>query len=57
MHGLGDSIFKKGIEQGGMKMLVSLVKEGLLNLSNACQEAGMSEVEFLQLMEREEKDN
>ena len=61
MCGLGDTIYERGIEQGieqgGMKMLVSLVKDGLLTLSDACQKANMSEPEFIQLMEHEEKDN
>lgn len=57
MCGLGDTIYEKGIELGGMEMLVSLVKDGLLNLSDASRKANMSETEFLQLMEQEEKDN
>lgn len=55
MCGLGDSIYEKGIKQGELKTLVSLVKNGLLNISDASQTANMSEPEFLQLMEHEEK--
>ena len=54
----GDTIYEKGIkqgiEQGGMEMLFSLVKEGLLNLSDASRKANISEPEFIQLMEREQ---
>ena len=53
MSGLGESIYK----QGCLDMLISLVKEGLLNLSDASRKANMSEADFLQLMEQEEKDN
>lgn len=53
MCGLGDAIYDQGKEQGGMEMLISLVKEGLLNLDDAAQKANMSEAEFLQLMECE----
>ena len=59
MRGLGEAIYKQGIEQGyeqgKLKILVSLVKDGLLNLSDAARRANMSEEEFLQLMEGEEK--
>ena len=61
MCGLGDSIYEKGIEKGialgSLNTLVSLVKDGLLNLSDASRKANMSEADFLQLMEQEEKDN
>ena len=46
-------VHDQGKEQGGMEMLISLVKEGLLNLDDAAQKANMSEAEFLQLMECE----
>ena len=55
MSGLGDAIYEKGIEQGELKMLVSLVKNGLLNIRDASQTANMTEPEFMQLMEREGK--
>ena len=50
MGGLGESIYM----QGTLDTLVSLVKDGLLNISDAAQTANMSEAEFIQLMEREQ---
>lgn len=59
MCGLGEAIYEQGIEQGielgSLNTLVSLVKDGLLTLSDASRRANMSEDDFLQLMEREEK--
>ena len=65
MHGLGDTIYNNGKEQGieigieigRMKELVLLVKNGLLNLGDASKRANMTEPEFLQLMECDEKEN
>ena len=53
MGGLGESIYM----QGTLDTLVSLVKAGLLKLSDAAQSANMSEADFSQLMKRKEKDN
>ena len=46
MGGLGDAIYK----QGCLDMLVSLVKEGLLNLGEASKRAEMTEDDFSQIM-------
>ena len=61
MCGLGETIYEQGIEQGieqgSLNTLVSLVKDGLLTLSDASQRANMSETDFSQLLKCEEKDN
>ena len=57
MCGLGESIYEQGIEQGSLNTLVSLVKDGLLNLSDASRKANMSETDFSQLLKCDEKNN
>lgn len=62
MCGLGESIYERGveegieqgIEQGSLNTLVSLVKDGLLKLSDAAVRANMSEVAFSELLKEEE---
>ena len=55
MSGLGETISKQNYEQGGLDMLISLVKEGLLNLREASRKANMTEADFSQLMNSEKK--
>lgn len=50
MYGLGKILYK----QGSLNTLVSLVKDGLLSLSDASRKANMSEADFSQLMKHEE---
>ena len=56
MRGLGETISKQNYEQGGLDMLISLVKEGLLNHREASQKANMTEADFSQLMNSEKRD-
>lgn len=56
MTGLGDSIYQKGIQQGLNDALVSLVKDGLLQLSEAARRSNMSEEAFSALLEKDTND-
>ena len=37
---------KEGLKEGGFQMLVSLVKQGLLSMKDAAEQAGMSQEIF-----------
>lgn len=50
-------VWEEKYNQGRMDMLVSLVKDGLLTISDASRTANMTEEEFTQYLKREEKEN
>lgn len=47
MTGLGESLFSRGVQEGQLKMLASLVRQNLLALADAAKQAGMTEEEFV----------
>ena len=44
----------EGIAQGGLAMLVALVKEGTITIHVAAEKAKMTEAEFIKFMEERE---
>lgn len=67
MTGLGQSIYQSGIQQGidqginqginqgKMETLISLVKDGLIQIAEAAKRLGMSETEFSELLKQQNK--
>mgnify|MGYP006983567640 FL=1 len=59
MCNLSDAVeergIKKGIEQGKLEMLISLVRDHVLSTKDAANRAEISEEEFIKLIEEKEK--
>lgn len=47
-----DKIEKRGMEQGGLKMLVRLVKKGVISIQEAAENAGMDIASFEKKMQQ-----
>ena len=59
MCNLSDAVeergIKKGIEQGKLEMLISLVRDHVLSTKDAANRAEISDEEFVKLIEKKEK--
>lgn len=59
MCNLSDAVeergIEKGIEQGKLEMLISLVRDHVLSMKDAANRAEISEEEFIKLIEEKEK--